>query len=105
MSGLTRQIAIDYAGDRIHCNAICPGCELKTQELSCSNLTVTLVARTALVLKGTPPDHLLAIEKATPLSGIGDPNSVARAAVVLASDDAEWITGVNLPVDGGYSAQ
>jgi len=41
-------------------------------------------------------------EKAHPLKGMGNVEDVARAAVFLASDDAEWVTGVALPVDGGY---
>jgi NAD(P)-dependent dehydrogenase (short-subunit alcohol dehydrogenase family) len=36
---------------------------------------------------------------------IGEPLDVAAAAVFLASDDAAWITGVDLPVDGGHIAQ
>lgn len=48
------------------------------------------------------PDKLAAINAAHPLGGMGDPKDVARAAVFLASDDARWVTGVGLPVDGGY---
>jgi len=43
-----------------------------------------------------------AIDQAHPFGGMGDPEDVAKAAVFLASDDASWITGVPLPVDGGY---
>ena len=39
------------------------------------------------------------------LGETGDPKEVAKAAVFLASNDADWITGVNLPVDGGYTAK
>jgi meso-butanediol dehydrogenase/(S,S)-butanediol dehydrogenase/diacetyl reductase len=35
---------------------------------------------------------------------VGTPADVARAALFLCSDDAEWITGVTLPVDGGLTA-
>ncbi|KAL9104151.1 MAG: hypothetical protein Q9187_008935 [Circinaria calcarea] len=41
----------------------------------------------------------------TPMGDWGSVNDVARGAVFLASDDAVWITGVALPVDGGYTAQ
>ena len=34
--------------------------------------------------------------------GMGEPEAVAKAAVFLASEDAAWVTGVPLPVDGGY---
>ena len=40
-----------------------------------------------------------------PFRGIGRTSDVAGAAVFLASDEAGWITGVSLPVDGGYTAQ
>ena len=39
-----------------------------------------------------------------PFRGLGEPEDLAMAAVALASADARWITGVSLPVDGGYSA-
>ncbi|MBN2433427.1 MAG: SDR family oxidoreductase, partial [Acidobacteria bacterium] len=38
-----------------------------------------------------------------PLQRVGHVSDIARAALFLASDDAAWITGVNLPVDGGIS--
>lgn len=40
-----------------------------------------------------------------PLHGIGMPEDITGAAVFLASSEAHWITGVMLPVDGGYTAQ
>ena len=40
-----------------------------------------------------------------PLKGMGFPRDIARAAVFLASEDASWVTGVALPVDGGFTAQ
>ena len=40
-----------------------------------------------------------------PLGRIGEPTDVASAAVFLASDDAAWMTGIDLTVDGGHSAQ
>jgi meso-butanediol dehydrogenase/(S,S)-butanediol dehydrogenase/diacetyl reductase len=39
-----------------------------------------------------------------PLQRIGEPADVAAAAVFLASDDSAWISGVDLPVDGGHIA-
>ena len=49
-------------------------------------------------------DMAAEINRRHPLGGIGDPDNVARVAVTLASDDARWMTGVCLPVDGGYTA-
>jgi NAD(P)-dependent dehydrogenase (short-subunit alcohol dehydrogenase family) len=45
------------------------------------------------------------IEARQPLRGLGDPEDIAAAALFLASDDARWVTGTCLPVDGGYLAQ
>lgn len=47
-------------------------------------------------------DHLVAHH---PWGRLGEPRDIARAAVFLASEDAAWVTGVPLPVDGGYTAQ
>lgn len=84
---LTRQIALDYARDRIHCNALCPG-------FLDTGMTINLQSS---------PDALADIQAKHPFGGkLGSVEDVARAAVFLASDDAAWITGVPLPVDGGY---
>ena len=40
-----------------------------------------------------------------PMGRVGSPEDVAKMAVVLASDDASWVTGVCLPVDGGFLAR
>jgi NAD(P)-dependent dehydrogenase (short-subunit alcohol dehydrogenase family) len=50
----------------------------------------------------TPMDELIRLH---PLHGLGVPDDVAKMAVVLASDDAGWVTGTCIPVDGGYTAQ
>ncbi|MEU4858660.1 SDR family oxidoreductase [Kitasatospora aureofaciens] len=51
------------------------------------------------------PEYLEAIEKLHPVSRLGDPAEVAAAVLLPASGDASFVTGVVLPVDGGYSAQ
>ena len=51
------------------------------------------------------PEYLAAIRVLHPMGRIGDPSEVATAIAFLASDDASFITGVVLPVDGGYLAQ
>ncbi|KAI9811898.1 MAG: hypothetical protein M1827_005249 [Pycnora praestabilis] len=86
---LTRQVAIDYAPHRIHCNALCPG-----------------FTKTAMIKPMTDNETSYAqLLAAHPFRGLGEPEDIAKAAVFLASDDASWITGVPLPVDGGYVAQ
>jgi len=45
------------------------------------------------------------VEATQPFKGLGVPEDIAGAALFLASDDASWVTGVTLPVEGGYTAQ
>jgi meso-butanediol dehydrogenase / (S,S)-butanediol dehydrogenase / diacetyl reductase len=49
-------------------------------------------------------DDLRRLAQHYPLGRVGEPNDIAAAVAFLASDDAAWITGANLPVDGGYLA-
>lgn len=50
------------------------------------------------------PDLRAGIEAMTPWGEFGMPKHVAQCAVFLASDDAAYVTGVALPIDGGYTA-
>ncbi|MEO7243252.1 MAG: SDR family oxidoreductase [Variovorax sp.] len=84
---LTRQIAIEYGPRGIRCNAISPG----------------LIA-TERTLKGRSAADLVWDAEAYPVGRIGNPEDVAAAAVFLASDEAGFITAVDLPVDGGLTA-
>ena len=51
------------------------------------------------------PQAKAQIEVTQSLKGLGDPQDIVGPAVFLASDDASWVTGVCLAVDGGYLAQ
>ena len=83
---LTRDTAVELASLGITANTICPGyIETPIQDY----LTEAQVAE--------------ALEK-TPLPRLGLPKDIGRACVFFASDDAEWITGTALPVDGGWLA-
>ncbi|KAK8218936.1 hypothetical protein HDK77DRAFT_35428 [Phyllosticta capitalensis] len=84
---LTKQIALDYAKDRIHCNALCPGFV---------NTPMTLNHQDAGPAQA-------AVDAAHPLGGMGHVEDVARVAVFLASNDARWVTGHPMVVDGGYT--
>ena len=86
LNALTRSIAVDYARKGIRCNTISPGYVLN--ERRDADLTDERRQR----LEGM---HL---------TRIGVPDDVAHAAVYLASREAEFVTGINLPVDGGSSA-
>ncbi|CAI7649105.1 unnamed protein product [Penicillium bialowiezense] len=89
VSQLTRQIAVDYAPHNIHSNAICPG------------YTQTAIFKETTSFS-TPWEVL---NRRHPLKGPGFPDDIAKMAVVLASEDANWVTGICLPVDGGYTAR
>jgi NAD(P)-dependent dehydrogenase (short-subunit alcohol dehydrogenase family) len=85
---LTKQVAVDYGPRRIHANALCPG-----------------FLRTVMTQNIQNDEAALAeINRAHPFGGMGDPADVAKAAVFLASDEVGWVSGVALPVDGGYTA-
>jgi NAD(P)-dependent dehydrogenase (short-subunit alcohol dehydrogenase family) len=88
--GLTKAVALDYAPAGIRVNAICPG-----------------VTRTPMVdeLIGSDAELEATIVGVHPLARLADPQEVARTAVWLCSDEASFVTGVALPVDGGLVAQ
>lgn len=90
---LTRATAIENAEHSIRVNAICP-----------SGVQTPLTDR--LLEKSPDPEATLKqIEGMTPLPGIVTPQAIAAASLFLASDEASFITGVTLPVDGGYTAR
>ena len=83
-----RNLAIDHAAAGIRANCVSPA------------FVVTDLCRPWL--EALPRDRYDALVAAHPL-GFGEPEDVAAAVHFLASDDARWITGVELAVDGGYS--
>ena len=83
---MTKDTAIEAAGDGVTANAICPG-------------YIETAIQDAL-----SPEDVASAKRLTPLNRLGLPADIGKAAVFLASDDAEWITGVALPVDGGMLA-
>jgi NAD(P)-dependent dehydrogenase (short-subunit alcohol dehydrogenase family) len=91
-SGLTKHLAIEWADQGIRVNAVAPG-TIRTERV------------TQLPNEPGGPEYLAAIEKLHPMGRIGEPAEVAQAILFLASDDASFITGAILPVDGGYLAQ
>lgn len=82
--GLTRATAVELAADRIRVNAICPG-----------------GINTPLVNQGFPDVAAELLATAQPWPEAGAPEHIAGAALFLASDDARFVTGENLVVDGG----
>ena len=64
-------------------------------------VTQTGMLAAAFPEKGSAED---AVNDLHPLKGVGMPQDIAGVAVFPASEDASWVTGVALPVDGGYTA-
>jgi NAD(P)-dependent dehydrogenase (short-subunit alcohol dehydrogenase family) len=85
---LTRSMAIDYARHGIRVNAICPG-----------------PTDTPMLRKALTPDQLEAFAKTYPMGRLGRPEEIAAAALFLASEDASFVTGEMLHVDGGQTAE
>ena len=90
--GLTRTIALAYAAKNIRANAVCPG-----------------YIRTALTrsLYDVPDggDSLITDQLRIPMGRWGEPHEIGRVVAFLASDDASFITGQPIIVDGGFMAR
>ena len=91
--GLTQQLALEYA-PTIRVNAVCPG-TVDTDEMEKTFARRDAVAGTE---PGTAKQRRI---DALPLKRQGTPEDIGKAVVFFASDDADWITGQSLNVDGG----
>jgi NAD(P)-dependent dehydrogenase (short-subunit alcohol dehydrogenase family) len=88
---LTRNLAIDYGPSGIRANAVCPG--FVDTPMTSFVFTADGMEQVA---DETRDEHAL--------RRIGRPDEIAAAAVYLLSDDASFVTGAAIPVDGGYTA-
>ncbi|BET42708.1 MULTISPECIES: SDR family NAD(P)-dependent oxidoreductase [Atlantibacter] len=88
VTNFTRALAMDYGADGVRVNAICPG-------FTFTELTEDMKQNEPLLQK---------FYERIPLKRAGEPEDIADAIAFIASDDARYITGVNLPVDGGLTA-
>ena len=89
LTQFSKSIALEYGPHGIRSNAICPG-------IIETNMTAAIRRDNQL------EKNLL---KGYPLGRFGLPEDVANACLFLASDQSSFITGINLPVDGGYTAR
>jgi len=85
---MSKSMAVELGPDGIRVNAICPV------------MGATGLLEAFMGMPDTPENRKKFIAT-IPLGRLSDPKDIARAAVFLASDDAEFITGVEFPVDGG----
>ena len=88
---ITRQIASDYAARGIVCNAVAPG-KILTGRSDAIDEASLAYSRSRTPMAGEP------------LGRLGRPDDVANAALFLASDECTYMNGVNLMVDGGWTA-
>ncbi len=90
VNGLTKNLALDYAKTGIRVNSVCPG-----------------VIKTPMIdrFTGGDPAALAAMEATEPVGRLGLPSEIADAVVYLCSDQASFVTGINMPVDGAFVAQ
>lgn len=86
---LSRSLAMQLAPENIRSNTVCPGA-------IATPMTADIYAQ---------PDRVTAMEARTPVGRLGQPEDVAAAVAFLLSDRASFITGIDLPVDGGLLAK
>jgi NAD(P)-dependent dehydrogenase (short-subunit alcohol dehydrogenase family) len=88
--GLTKTAALEYGREGVRVNAISPGV-----------IETPMVDRAA----AANPEMIDGVSEATPMGRVGDPEEIGDAAVWLCSDDASFVTGETLVIDGGYVSQ
>lgn len=90
VNGITKTAALEYARHGIRVNSICPGMT-KTHHYE--------------IFHTQAPEYATFVENAIPMGRAAEPEEQANVAVWLCSEQASYITGVNLAVDGGLDAQ
>jgi NAD(P)-dependent dehydrogenase (short-subunit alcohol dehydrogenase family) len=88
--GMTKAAAVEYGRKGIRINAVCPG-------IIRTDMTERAVAR--------DPRRKAYIEQAHPIGRMGEAEDIARSVVFLSSDDASFVIGHALAVDGGFTAR
>jgi NAD(P)-dependent dehydrogenase (short-subunit alcohol dehydrogenase family) len=90
---LARGLALDWAPEGIRVNAICPG------------LVDTAMLRSFAAAAPDPDEELRRLRREQPLGRLAEPVECAETVVFLASPAAAFISGIALPIDGGFTAQ
>ena len=90
---MSKNDALIYAPDRIRVNSIHPG------------FIWTPMVEGFLSEQGDVAEGRKAVDVLHPLGHVGDPDDIAWGAVYLASDEAKFVTGSELVIDGGYTAR
>ena len=88
LNQFSRSIAVEYGSSGIRSNSICPG-------LIATDMTADLMKDADLMKEWS---------KEYPIGRFGKPEDVANACIYLASDESSFVTGITLPVDGGFTA-
>jgi len=91
-TGLTKHLAVEWADRGIRVNAVAPG-------------TIRTDAVKRIPEQPGGSEYLASVQSMHPMGRLGEPVEVAHAIAFLASDEASFITGAVLPVDGGFLAQ
>ncbi|MFC9593348.1 SDR family NAD(P)-dependent oxidoreductase [Streptomyces sp. NPDC056944] len=91
-TGLTKHLAVEWAEHGIRVNAVAPG-TIETERVAAARV------------EPGGPEYLAEVARGHPMGRFGTPEEVAAAIVFLASEEASFITGAILPVDGGYLAR
>lgn len=93
MTSFTKSIAIDFGPKGIRANCICPA------------FIETDLNRDYINSLRADKEKWEKVLESHPIGRIGTPEDVAKAALFLCSNESSWITGIDLPVDGGYLAK
>ncbi|MCX7321157.1 MAG: SDR family oxidoreductase [Hyphomicrobiales bacterium] len=94
--GLTKSLAQAFAGDQVRVNVICPG-------LADTPMKLGFTGRSGVAAEAAANETKLLT--AVPMGRLCKAEDVAYAALWLASDESSFVTGVALPVDGGFTAR